>query len=80
MPDNIKGGQNAPARPVASKRSVDFASAALLAVGIASGVVAYSLTVSDDITALILVPSVVAATIGAFNITKTTAPRTRGTR
>lgn len=53
-----------------SHRRLDVASLALLLIGLASGVLAYWLIAERGQNALILVPAVVAATLGASHITK----------
>ncbi len=59
----------------ASHRRLDMASLALLLVGLVFGVIAYWLISVRDVNALIIIPSVVAVTMGACHITKREAPR-----
>lgn len=58
-----------------SRRRLDLASLTLLVVGIACGAFSYWLTVAASLNALIIVPSIVAATIGALHLVKHEAPR-----
>ena len=55
--------------------TVDLASLALLIIGLVFGVVAYNLITEDGQNPLLLVPSVVAATLGAAHLAKREAPR-----
>jgi len=57
---------------------LDGASVALLVVGLIFGALAYWLIVRDSTSPLILVPAVVAATVGATHLTKREAPHDRG--
>ena len=57
------------------KRKLDLSSLALFLLGCATGIYAYVLTQTTEANALVLVPSVVTATIGALNITTTKSPR-----
>ncbi len=57
------------------RRRVDLASLALLLCGVAFGVLAYYLISEGGRNPLILVPSVVAATLGASHLVKYEAPR-----
>jgi len=57
-----------------SQRRVDVASLLLLIVGLASGLFSY-LLVLQGTSALVLIPAIVVATIGAMRITKLEAPR-----
>lgn len=59
---------------IQSRRRLDLSSLILLLVGIISGLVAYVL-ITQGMSALVLIPSVVAATIGATQLTKYEAPR-----
>lgn len=59
---------------IQSRRRLDLPSLILLLVGIIAGLVAYVLT-AQGMSALGLIPSVVAATIGATKLTKYEAPR-----
>ncbi|WP_138757671.1 hypothetical protein [Modestobacter altitudinis] len=58
-----------------SHRRLDVASLALLLVGLVFGVLAYWLITAHDVTPLVLIPSVVAITIGATHLTQREAPR-----
>lgn len=58
-----------------SKKIIDVSSVLLLITGVISGAFAYHLTLTTDISALVLVPSVVAATTGALNLTTVISPR-----
>ncbi len=58
-----------------SEKVIDIYSVILLALGIVSGIVAFRLTLTTELSALILIPSVVAATTGALNLTTTKRPR-----
>lgn len=57
------------------KRKIDLASLMLLLLSCATGVYAYGLTQYDDANALVIVPSVIAATTGALNLITTAPPR-----
>lgn len=57
------------------RRRLDLASLLLLLVGLLFGVVAYWLVSAEHYDALLLVPSVVAATLGASHLFKREAPR-----
>ena len=59
---------------ILSRRRLDLFSLILLLVGIASGLVSYVL-ITQGLSALVLIPSVVAATIGATQLTKQEARR-----
>lgn len=59
---------------IQSRRRLDLPSLILLLVGIISGLVAYVL-ITQGMSALVLIPSVVAATIGATQLTKLEAHR-----
>ena len=56
------------------RRRLDRASLILLLVSVASGICAYAL-ITHGANALVLVPSVVAATIAATHLTRHEAPR-----
>jgi ribose/xylose/arabinose/galactoside ABC-type transport system permease subunit len=56
-------------------RRLDAASLALLLIGLAAGVFSYWLITYRGLNALIIVPSIVAITIGATHITKREASR-----
>lgn len=58
-----------------SRRRVDVASAALLLIGLVSGWFCYQLVTDHGANPLIMVPAIVAATVGASHITKRQAPR-----
>ncbi|KAB1504588.1 hypothetical protein F7230_04630 [Corynebacterium sp. 320] len=60
------------ARP---KKGLDIPSIILLVIGIVSGIAAYQLTLTTELNALVIVPSVVAATTGALNLVTTKGPR-----
>lgn len=57
-----------------SHRRLDVASLVLLAIGLISGCLSYWLITEREVSPLIIVPSVVAATIGATHISKREAP------
>lgn len=57
-----------------SRRRLDVASLTLLLVGLAFGVLSYWLITADDFNALVIVPSIVAVTIGASHLFKREAP------
>ncbi len=59
-------------------RRVDVASLALILCGLAFGVLAYCLITERGMNPLILVPAVVAATLGASHLIKYEAPRRCG--
>lgn len=59
------------------RRTVDLASLALLIVGLSFGVLAYVLITRNGASPLLLVPSVIAATLGGTHLTKRQAPRDR---
>lgn len=52
------------------QRKLDVAGLVLLLIGIVFGIFSYWLIVAEDVNALVLVPSVVAATLGATSLTK----------
>lgn len=56
-------------------RRLDAASLALLLIGLAAGVFSYWLITYRGLNALIIVPSIVAMTIGATHLIKREAPR-----
>ena len=58
-----------------SHRRLDVASLALLVIGLVFGGLSYWLVADHGLNALIIVPSIVAATTGATHITKREAPR-----
>ncbi|GAB2576010.1 hypothetical protein GCM10009593_12900 [Microlunatus antarcticus] len=64
-----------PAPEQRPQRRLDVAGLALLLIGLTFGVLSY-LAISDrGLSALLIVPSVVAATTGALHITKLEVPR-----
>ena len=58
-----------------SHRRLDLASLALLVVGLVAGTFSYWLITERGLNALIIVPSIVAATTGALHLTKREAAR-----
>ncbi|GEM_PF-3289468 len=56
-------------------RRLDVASLTLLLIGLVSGVFSYWLITYNGVNALVIIPSIVAITIGATHITKREAPR-----
>lgn len=58
-----------------SHRHLDVASLLLLLVGVVFGAFSYWLVADEGISALVLIPSIIAATTGATHITKRQAPR-----
>jgi len=62
---------------VRARRRLDLASLALLIVGIVFGVIAYALVRLEGSDPLIMVPAVVAATLGISNLTKRQAEHDR---
>lgn len=60
-----------------SQRRLDAASLVLLLIGLVSGVFSYWLIADRGLNALILVPSVIAAYIGATHLTKREVTRRR---
>lgn len=64
-----------------SRRRLDVPSLALTVIGLASGVFSYLLVTYADVNALVIIPSVVAVTVGSSHLVKREARRTRsGTR
>ncbi len=57
------------------RRRLDIASLALLLVGLVFGVIAYWLVTNQHFNVLVIVPSIVAATLGATHLFKREAPR-----
>ena len=57
------------------RRRLDVPSLVLMLIGLATAVFAYRLTADHDVSALVIVPAVVAATIGATHLVKREAPR-----
>lgn len=55
-------------------RTLDVASLALLVLGLAFGALSYWLITNRGLNALILIPSIVAATTGATHLFKRQAP------
>ena len=62
-------------RPQRGQRRLDVASLLLLLVGLSSGCFSYWLVTAREVNVLVIVPSIVAATIGALHIRKQQAPR-----
>lgn len=58
-----------------SHRRLDVASLALLLVGLVFGVLSYWLVADHGLNPLVIVPSVVAATIGVTHVSKREATR-----
>lgn len=58
-----------------SRRRLDVPSLALTMIGLASGVFSYFLVTYADVNALVMVPSVVAVTVGATHLVKREASR-----
>lgn len=58
-----------------SRRRLDLASLLLLLVGIGAGVFAYWLVADQGFTPLVIVPAIVAATVGASHLVKREAIR-----
>lgn len=57
------------------RRRLDIASLALLLIGLVFGMIAYWLVTDEHFNVLVIVPSIVAATLGATNLVKREAPR-----
>jgi hypothetical protein len=57
------------------RRRLDVWGLVLLLVGALSGLFSYWLITTADVNVLVIVPSIVAATIGALHLTKLEAPR-----
>ena len=58
-----------------ARRRLDRANFILLLASIASGIGAYVLISMNEVNAIVLVPSAIAATIAATHLTKHEAPR-----
>lgn len=58
-----------------SRLKIDFASAALTVIGMVFGAVSYGLITADHANPLVIVPSVVATTLGITHLLKREAPR-----
>lgn len=58
-----------------ARTRVDLSGVALFLIGLVSGILSYLLVSVSDVNPLVLVPSVVAATLGATSLTKREAPR-----
>ncbi|BBZ65839.1 hypothetical protein MINS_12680 [Mycolicibacterium insubricum] len=58
-----------------SRRRLDLPSLALTIIGLAFGALSYRLVTYSDINALVMVPSVVAVTVGVTHLFKREAPR-----
>lgn len=71
----MKSKKVVPTPQTAQRRRVDVASASLLVVGIVCGVLSYWAIKHNGLDPLVLVPSVVAATTGAWNLFRYEAPR-----
>lgn len=56
-------------------RRLDAASVTLLLIGLVSGLFSYWLVTYHELNALIIIPSIVATTIGATHVTKREASR-----
>ncbi|AIM40977.1 hypothetical protein PBI_SQUIRTY_30 [Mycobacterium phage Squirty] len=59
----------------ATRHRLDLPSLILTLVGLVFGVISYWLISSEDVNALVIVPSVVAVVIGATHLIKREAPR-----
>lgn len=57
-----------------SRRRLDVPSLLLLSSGVVFGLLSYWLVVEHDVNSLVIVPSIVVATVGATHITKLEAP------
>lgn len=57
------------------RHRLDVGSLVLLLIGLVFGAVAYWLVTVADVNVLVIVPSIVAVTIGALNLVKREAPR-----
>ena len=60
------------------RRRLDVAGLALLLIGLTFGALSYWLISDRGLSVLLIVPSVVAATTGALNITKREVPQRSG--
>ena len=58
-----------------SRRRLDLASLALLCIGLLAGIISYLMIQVSGVNALVIVPSVVAVTLGASSLVKLEAPR-----
>ena len=58
-----------------SRRRLDVSSLVLMVIGLVFGAIAYLLATYSGVNVLVIVPSVVAVTIGAMNLVKREAPR-----
>lgn len=58
-----------------SRRRLDVASLMLMIIGIVFGVFSYWLIAYVEVNVLVIIPSVVAVTIGASHLIKVEAPR-----
>lgn len=56
------------------RKRLDIASLLLAIVGTTAGIMSYFLIENSDVTALALIPSVVATTVGLSNLTKLEIP------
>lgn len=59
----------------ASRRRLDAASLVLMLIGLAFGVLSFWLITTAAFSALIIIPSIVAMTLGATHMVKRQAPR-----
>lgn len=58
-----------------SRRRLDVAGLTLFLIGLVSGLFSYWLITSQELNALIIIPSVIAVTTGAAHVTKREAVR-----
>lgn len=58
-----------------SRRRLDVSSLVLMVIGLLFGAISYLLATYSGVNVLVIVPSVVAVTIGAMNLVKREAPR-----
>lgn len=58
-----------------SRRRLDVTSLVLLVIGLTFAAVSYCLVTFADVNVLVIVPSIVAVTIGATHLVKREAPR-----
>lgn len=59
----------------APRLRLDVASLVLLLIGLVFGVISYWLIDAREVNVLVIVPSIVAVTVGAMNLMKRQAPR-----
>jgi ribose/xylose/arabinose/galactoside ABC-type transport system permease subunit len=62
-------------RSTVALRRLDVASLALLLIGLVFGVFSYWLITAEELSPLVIVPSMVAAIFGATHLVKREAPR-----